>query len=81
LKSPIFSHPYCQFSSFLVIDENVKKYRFSNFLGPALKKSSYLQAENTLKVISKDPSFQQKKIGAALSHPLEIFILKFYRHG
>jgi hypothetical protein len=44
-----------QFSSFLVIDENVKKcvkkHRFSNFLGPALKKGTEVQAENTLKVI------------------------------
>jgi hypothetical protein len=45
----------CQFSSFFVIDENVgkrvNKYRFSKFLGPALKKSTYLQAGNTLKVM------------------------------
>jgi hypothetical protein len=39
----------------------VKKDRFSNFLGPALKKGTEVQPENTLKVISKDPTFQQKK--------------------
>ncbi len=63
----------CQFSNFLVVDENVKKcakkYWFSNFLGPALKKSTYLQAENTLKVISKDPSFQRKKNWSRLEPP------------
>ncbi len=36
------------------------KHRFSNFLRPALKKVTEVQPENTLKVISKDPSFQQK---------------------
>ncbi len=55
----------------------VIKHRFSNFLGPALKKGTEMQAENTLKVISKDPSFQQKKIGA---DRLRYFILNVGRH-
>jgi hypothetical protein len=57
---------YCQFSSFLVRGQNVKKTvkksQKSNISGLAKESYTELQAENMLHVIFQGPSFQWKKI-------------------
>ncbi len=55
-------YKYCQFSSFLVRGQNVKKTvkksQKSNISGLAKKSCTELQAENMLNVIFQGPSFQ-----------------------